>query len=83
MRLQLEAQGGKYKIEGNSLKSRLLFPNDIPGSQLKYPVFFGDEGELISIMESKDTFLGKGKFGRVYLGFNIDTGKHAFSIGSA
>lgn len=38
-----------------------------------YPILIGSKGELIAVMETK--ILGKGGFGTVYLGINIDTGK--------
>lgn len=62
-----------------ALKSRFYTPKSHPDLGLKYPVFFGDNGELIAIMREapsdKRFRLGEGAFGEVFLGMNIDTGK--------
>lgn len=62
-----------------SLRNVFLTPKEHP--TLTHPVFIGEKGETISIYQKEQ--LGKGAFGTVYLGINLDTGEiHAIKYQS-
>lgn len=57
------------------IRNRFLDPKKLPGLNLKYPLFLGENGEMIAIMEADKYMLGSGASGVVFLGMDIDTGK--------
>lgn len=63
------------KVKNQGIKSRFINADHplYKELNLKYPIFFGEKGEIISIMQTHQ--LGKGGSGMVFLGMDMDTGK--------
>ncbi len=57
--------------KGKPLTNQLLLPGKHP--DLTWPVYIGEKGEAIAICTQG--ILGKGAFGGVYVGVNLDTGE--------
>ncbi len=66
----------KLQLEGKAPPNTFL-DNTVPPhlGKLNFPVFIGQQGEPIALYNKATKALGKGAFGEVYLGINIDNGK--------
>lgn len=60
-----------FANQHKSLTNIFLTPTE--HATLSHPVFIGEKGEAIAIYQKQQ--LGKGAFGTVYLGINLDTGE--------
>lgn len=60
-----------FASKHKSLTNVFLTPSEHP--TLSHPVFIGEKGETIAIYQKQQ--LGKGAYGTVYLGINLDTGE--------
>lgn len=58
-----------------TLTSQLYTPESHPDLNLKWPVFIGENGRMITILRDDKRKLGEGSFGKVYWGIDVDTGK--------
>lgn len=66
----------KLQLEGKAPPNSFLDNTKEPHKgKLEHPVFIGKNGEPIALYDKVTRSLGKGQYGQVYLGVNIDTGK--------
>lgn len=65
----------KKVMQQGKMPSRFIDSSDplFQKLNLKYPIFIGEKGEIISMMQTHQ--LGKGGSGMVFLGMDMDTGK--------